>query len=365
MTLGKDEVGVDGTPLSVLKLEHDGFMAPWDRGHARRSYEMEGHQDYVEDLVRPGRITCVAAEEGAGKSYAIDFELGIRVAVAGGSFAQTWPIRERTGVVYVSEQHEDDDFEREEIVLQALDVPRSALSGHYWRMGMDECEGDKLLLDDPHWLDDIVAWCDQLNVGVLILDTATSATSVEPWGAPFREVIHRLRHAVMGVDKYGNLRTLAMILLVHVTKPRTPSTKVQINRVLGEWGRWSDIVLTMEKVGSEHVRLTTAKRIRQPRSIIARQSNGLLIEPTTPGTSKASQSIGKIVELVTTHDGMSLAELALGLGVSKNRRALRPRSRSRPRHQPHQNRQPAADCPVSARKRLDAVYVTTSDHVTI
>jgi hypothetical protein len=305
-------------PESLLRLEAHGFMAPWDRGGIQRGSELRG-REYVEDLVRPGRITCVAAEEGVGKSYAIDFDLGIRVAVAGGSFAGTWPIREHTGVLYVSEQHEDDDLEREEVVLRALEVPRSALSGRYWRVGMDEVSGEKLLLDDPKWLDDIVAWCEELHVGVLIFDTATSATSVEPWGAAFREVIHRVRAAVSGYDKYDYPCALAMLLLVHVTKPRasSPSSKLQINRVMGEWGRWSDIVLTMERAGSEHVRLTSAKRIRTPRTILVRQRDGLLVDPTTPGTSKASQSIGRVVELVSAHDGMSLAELALGLGVSK------------------------------------------------
>src|SRR5215471_12711264 len=47
---------------------------------------------YVDGLVKPGRKTVVAAVEGVGKSVAVDGELAIRLAVAGGSFAGTWRI---------------------------------------------------------------------------------------------------------------------------------------------------------------------------------------------------------------------------------------------------------------------------------
>ncbi len=78
--------------------------------------------EYVEDLIRPGRIVVVAAEEGSGKSYAIGGELAIRVAVAGGSFAGTWPVLRQGPVLYVSEMHADDDFGREATVLGSLEL---------------------------------------------------------------------------------------------------------------------------------------------------------------------------------------------------------------------------------------------------
>jgi hypothetical protein len=79
------------------------FPEPEDRGTATLS--ALGGVEYVDDLIRPGRIVVVAAEEGAGKSYAIGGELAVRVAVAGGSFAGTWPVLRTGPVLYMSEMH--------------------------------------------------------------------------------------------------------------------------------------------------------------------------------------------------------------------------------------------------------------------
>ena len=66
------------------------FSEPEDRGTATLS--ALGEVEYVEDPLRPGRIVVWAAEEGSGKSYTVDSELGIRVACAGGMFAGTWRV---------------------------------------------------------------------------------------------------------------------------------------------------------------------------------------------------------------------------------------------------------------------------------
>jgi hypothetical protein len=94
------------------------FPEPEDRGTATLS-ELGG-VEYAEDFLRPGRVVTVAAEEGAGKSYAFAGELAVRVAVAGGSFAGTWPILRTGPVLYMSEMHADDDFGREATVLDSL-----------------------------------------------------------------------------------------------------------------------------------------------------------------------------------------------------------------------------------------------------
>jgi len=101
------------------------YPEPSDSGTATLS-EL-GDVEYVAELIRPGRIHVVAAEEGTGKTYAMT-ELGIRMAVAGGAFAGTWPILFRGPVVYLSEMHPDDDWTYQQTVLDAFGIERSTLS---------------------------------------------------------------------------------------------------------------------------------------------------------------------------------------------------------------------------------------------
>jgi len=88
--------------------EPGGFPEPEDRGRAVLS--PMGDVEHVKDLARPGRIVVVPAEEGTGNTVAILGELAIRYAVAGGSFAETWPIVKLGRVLVLSEQHPDDDY---------------------------------------------------------------------------------------------------------------------------------------------------------------------------------------------------------------------------------------------------------------
>jgi hypothetical protein len=117
------------------------FPEPEDRGTATLS--PLGGVEYVDDLIRPGRVVVVAAEEGAGKSYAIGGELAIRVAVAGGSFAGTWPVLRTGPVLYLSEMHTDDDYGREATVLSSLGLERAALAGRYYRLPLMTAAGGR------------------------------------------------------------------------------------------------------------------------------------------------------------------------------------------------------------------------------
>jgi hypothetical protein len=78
------EGAVAGEPeLPAETAPDDGFVwvEPEDRGYAVLS-ELGG-VEYIEDLIRPGRIVVWAAEEGTGKSYAVNGELAIRVRLPG------------------------------------------------------------------------------------------------------------------------------------------------------------------------------------------------------------------------------------------------------------------------------------------
>src|SRR5438876_6020660 len=129
----------DDWQTELVKLAAQEWPEPEDLGEAVLS-ELGG-VEYVEDLVRPGRILVVAAEEGSGKSYAIDAELAIRLAVAGGSFAETWPVRSRGPVLVLSEMHQDDDVERADMTCRALDLDRGALRGRYFRLPLMTAAG--------------------------------------------------------------------------------------------------------------------------------------------------------------------------------------------------------------------------------
>ena len=95
---------------------------------------------------------------------------------------------------------------------------------------------------------------------------------------------------------YANLRLmlsrypyLAVILIVHVRKPAGRGAGGrQLSDVLGEWGRWCDVVVLQENDGKslDRAKLTTRKRVRHQRRIVATKAGGLAA--STPSTSRAS-----------------------------------------------------------------------------
>ena len=181
--LGASAGGASGPPVT--------FPEPEDRGLAVLSDL--GETEYVDDLIRPGRIVVVAAEEGAGKSYAIDSELGIRVAVAGGSFAGTWEISQTGPVCYLSEMHPDDDYERETTVLGSLGTGREALTGKYYRLPLMTAAGGQPCLTVKEWCAWFTDWAHKHGALLAIFDTATGATQVDPWGGAIQTVFASLR----------------------------------------------------------------------------------------------------------------------------------------------------------------------------
>ncbi|HLY13560.1 MAG TPA: AAA family ATPase, partial [Candidatus Limnocylindrales bacterium] len=227
---------------------------PEDRGRAVLS--ALGDVEYVEDLVRPGRILCWAAEEGSGKSYAVDAELGMRIAVAGGAFAGTWPILQTGPVLILSEMHPDDDYQREQTTLESLGLERDALAGRYYRLSLITAAGGRPALTVDAWRDWITAWLREHEALLLVVDTATGATQVDPWGKAIQEVYTNLR--VM-IDEYP---ALAVILLLHLKKPQGRGER-RISDVLGEWGRWCDVVVIQENEGASltQTKITTRKRV--------------------------------------------------------------------------------------------------------
>jgi hypothetical protein len=248
------------------------YPQPEDRGKARQS--AMGEVEYVEDIGRPGRIIVVAAEEGTGKSYAISGELGIRLALAGGKFAGTWEVLDTGPVLVLSEMHADDDWSREERILEALTLPRVGLVGGYFRLSlMTAAHGEPALKSDD-WCEWATEWLRRRNAKALIVDTATAASNVDPWGPDIQAVYRRLRRM------QESYRELLVVLVVHLKKPSGRGER-RISDVLGEWGRWCDVLLLMENDGAslERVKLTVRKRVRQER----RSRRRLSVLPKTAG----------------------------------------------------------------------------------
>ncbi|CAN5705677.1 hypothetical protein BH23CHL7_BH23CHL7_20840 [soil metagenome] len=284
------------------------FPEPEDRGKAVLS-EL-GQTEYIDDLIRPGRITLVAAEESTGKSFAITGELAIRVAVAGGSFAETWPVRETGRVLVLSEMHPDDDYQREETVLAAVGRTRSDLRGCYYRLGLSNAALGAPPLQNDDWRSFIADVCAEDGIVLMVFDTATGATDVDPWGREIQSVYRNLRAMLELAPE------LAIVLIVHLKKPQGRGER-RLSDVLGEWGRWCDVVLLMESEGTERTRLTLRKRVRRERRIVVTKRDGLLVDPQDADSSGPKVPVEKVVAIVEAQPGLTFAELAAVLGVSK------------------------------------------------
>lgn len=291
----------------LLFIPSSMFPEPEDRGRATMS--PLGDLEYVEDLVRPGRILVVAAEESTGKSFAMA-ELAHRVAVAGGSFAGSWPVLQTGPVLYLSEMHADDDYLREELVLASLGRVRSDLTGRYYRLPLATAAGGRPALMVREWRDYATRWLRDRHALLLIVDTATGATRVDPWGPDILEVYAVLRAML------GEYPELAIVLLIHLKKPSRRGDR-QISDVLGEWGRWCDVVLLMENDGLDRVRLTLRKRVRRERQILAKKVEGLLVEPVEREAANSTRiPPSATLQAITAEPGLTYAELGSRLKVS-------------------------------------------------
>ena len=286
------------------------FPEPEDRGAAVLSDL--GTTEYVEDLIRPGRIVVWAAEEGAGKSYTVDGELGVRLAVAGGSLAGTWPVVATGPVLVLSEMHADDDYAREATILGALGLERPALAGRYYRLPLMTAAGGPPVLTVPAWREWVTGWLRDRGALLLIVDTATGATQIDPWGQAIQAVYRDLRAML---DAYPRL---AVVLVLHLKKPQGRGDR-RISDVLGEWGRWCDVVVVQEADGTARTKLSTHKRVRRQRRIVATRADGLLVDPVDMDAAKATKVPREaLVSLVAQRPGLTYAELGAALGVSKD-----------------------------------------------
>jgi hypothetical protein len=285
------------------------FAEPEDRGDAVPSDL--GGVEYVGDLDRPGRIRVHAGEEGSGKSYALA-ELAVRVAVAGGSWAGAWPVLATGPVLVLSEMHADDDYDREARILAALGLERSALRGRLYRLPLMTAAGGPPALTVPEWRAWVTGWMRDRGVLLLIVDTGTGATQVDPWGQAIQGVYRDLRAML---EAYPSL---AVVLALHLKKPQGRGDR-RLSDVLGEWGRWCDVVTLQEADGATRTKLATYKRVRRQRRIVATRADGLLVDPQDLDAGKGTKvPEADLIAAVAARPGLTLAELGEALEVSKD-----------------------------------------------
>lgn len=297
-------------PERLEELAGRSWPEPEDRAAATLS-ELGG-VEYVEDLIRPGRIVVVAAEEGTGKSYAVSGELAIRVAAGGGAFAGTWPILRRGPVLVLSEMHADDDYAREAAILDSLELTRASLAGRYYRLSLASAARDKPALQVAEWRDWIAVWLRQHAALLAVFDTATAAAQVDPWGGDIQAIYRGLRVMLEQSPE------LCVVLVVHLKKPQGRGGERRISDVIGEWGRWCDVLLLLERDGDTRVKLSSRKRVRHERRIVAVKRDGLLVDPqdlTDGSAPKVPQA--EVVAAILAEPGISQKQLAARLGVTE------------------------------------------------
>ena len=168
---------------------------------------------------------------------------------------------------------------------------------------------------DAAWRAYIIDWLRDHEALLLVVDTATGATRIDPWGEKIQQLYADVRAML---EAYP---ALAVILVVHVRKPSGHGPR-QLSDVLGERGRWNDVTVLQENDGAslERAKLTVRKRVRQERRIVATKAGGLLIDPKDAARPAGPQvPAERVVEAVRAHpEGISYVDLGAALGVGKD-----------------------------------------------
>ena len=165
--------------------------------------------------------------------------------------------------------------------------------------------GGRPALTVPEWRAWVTGWLRDRGALLLIVDTATGATQVDPWGREIQAVYAALR--VM-LAEYPDL---AIVLLIHLKKPQGRGER-RLSDVLGEWGRWCDVVVLQENDGAglTRARLTVRKRVRHERRIVVTKAGGLLVDPQDLDETKGTKvPLDDVLAAIVAAPGITYAEL--------------------------------------------------------
>jgi hypothetical protein len=197
-------------------------------------------------------------------------------------------------------------------VLASLGLTRADLRERYYRLDlMTAAGGGRPALAVPEWRTWVTNWLQAHSALLLVVDTATAATQVDPWGPEIQAVYRNLR--AMLVD----YPAVAIVLAVHVKKP-TGRGERRISDVLGEWGRWCDVLVLQENDGASLTRtkLSVRKRVRHEQRFAATKAGGLLIDPQDLVVGGPKVGLDKVVAAIVATPGMTVRQLANALGVA-------------------------------------------------
>jgi hypothetical protein len=260
----------------------------------------------ADGLLRRGALLVLASPEGLGKSQ-VRLEWAVRFATGTGALFGYYGIPSAGTVVLVEEENgPDEEFRREEAVLESLGLRRSDLGDRYFRVSYAG-----MSLTDParqRWLRCLL---EPIHPDLLILDTATAMVGDE-WGAELKQAVRYLR---------GLIRDLgcSIVLTVHLTKPLRDRHGAKgaphgsaLSDVMGQWTRSSDVVAMMADLGAGRARWTVRKRV-PPSQLILAQRGGLWETVAVAEDQAAATLEDRVLRAINAGAG-SADELRVALG---------------------------------------------------
>jgi hypothetical protein len=110
---------------------------------------------------------------------------------------------------------------------------------------------------------------------------------------------------------------LAVVLVVHCKKPSGRGDR-RLSDVLGEWGRWCDVVVLQENDGASLTRtkISVRKRVSHERRIVATKAGGLLVDPHDLVSEGPKVGLDTVVNVIAGALGMTIKDLAKALKVA-------------------------------------------------
>jgi hypothetical protein len=220
----------------------------------------------VRNLIRPGAVCLLAAQEAVGKSF-IRLEIAARGAIGGGALFgyPAFAIERQFRTVLLDEENgEDEEADREDMTISALGTDRSAVGDRYARYSFSGVD-----LVSPEGRARIEAAVAIDRPDLLILDTATGMVG-EEWGAPLKEALQWLRHLAVN-------QGVAILLIVHLVKPqrdrsgKRQTTNRSLSDVMGQWARPVDMAMVVSGAsGEDRVHFDVYKRVPKANLVLAR-----------------------------------------------------------------------------------------------
>jgi hypothetical protein len=277
---------------------------------------------YIRGFMRPAKLVLIAASEGIGKSY-VRKECEVRLATGAGSLFGHYPMDRPLRVGTVDEENgPDEEYRRDEEILAALGLPRTALGGRYRRasylgLNLGAAETQAYLRRQVEDLD------------VLFLDTGGAMVD-EEYGPPLKVAVRFLRSLIREHPM------LTIVVCVHMVKPLRDAKAATVKRrplsdVMGQWTRQADVVAVMTDLGADRFRWELVKRRGVPKSAgIIDYSGGLAAWVADADAAEEVASTDDTIRVLRAiaAGATGWKDVTTGLGMSKDRvfvtiRALR------------------------------------------